>query len=107
VVTGGPKSKFGIYWYEIPEAIKIAKENDITIFGIHQHIGSNLKKKDENIFIDTVEYIFKKSKEFPDLKHINIGGGIGIQYKESETLMDIQSLYDRVRKIRDQYNEET
>lgn len=46
VITGGPKSKFGIYEDKIDELIKVAKEYDIHIVGVHQHIGSNLKKKD-------------------------------------------------------------
>lgn len=47
VITGGPKSKFGVYEDNIDEFIRIAKDNDIHIKGIHQHIGSNLKKKDQ------------------------------------------------------------
>lgn len=46
VITGGPKSKFGVYEDDIEEFIKIASENDIHIIGLHQHIGSNLKKHD-------------------------------------------------------------
>lgn len=47
MITGGPKSKFGIYSTEINKVIEIAEENEIKIVGLHQHIGSNLKAKDE------------------------------------------------------------
>jgi diaminopimelate decarboxylase len=58
VITGGPKSKFGIYENDLLKAIKIAKENDIHIVGLHQHIGSNMKKHDEDIILQTMRYVF-------------------------------------------------
>lgn len=52
--------------------------------GLHQHIGSNLKLKDKNVFIETSKFIFEKSKMFTDLKYINVGGGIGVKYRKEE-----------------------
>ena len=40
------------------------------------------------------------SKKFKELKYINIGGGVGIQYRPEEKVMDIKKLYDRVREIK-------
>jgi diaminopimelate decarboxylase len=37
------------------------------------------------------------------LKYINIGGGVGIQYKKEEKIMDIHNLYDRVRQIKEEH----
>lgn len=37
------------------------------------------------------------AKKFKDLKYVNIGGGVGIQYKKDEKCMDIAKVYDRVR----------
>ena len=51
MITGGPKSKFGIYSTELDKVLKVASENDIRIIGLHQHIGSNLKAKDEEVFL--------------------------------------------------------
>jgi diaminopimelate decarboxylase len=50
--------------------------------GLHQHIGSNLKKKDKDLFIETSKFIFQIAKLFPDVKHINIGGGMGVKYRK-------------------------
>jgi diaminopimelate decarboxylase len=66
---------------------------------LHQHIGSNLKAKDEEVFLNTVKYIFELSQKFTDLKYINIGGGVGIQYKPIEEVIDIERLYGRVREL--------
>ena len=46
VITGGPKSKFGIYHHDLEEVLTVAQDEDIHIVGLHQHIGSNMKKKD-------------------------------------------------------------
>ena len=70
--------------------MEITKKNEIKIIGLHQHIGSNLKKKDKNIFVETTHFIFEASKKFPDVKNINIGGGIGVKYRPTEELMEIK-----------------
>jgi diaminopimelate decarboxylase len=59
VITGGPKSKFGIYEDDLLKAIEVAKNNDIHIVGLHQHIGSNIKKGDEEIVLHTMRYTFE------------------------------------------------
>lgn len=84
VITGGPSSKFGIYESDIPLAIKIAKENDIHIVGLHQHIGSNMKKKDEETIFSTMRYIFEIVELFDEVKSVNIGGGLGVAYRDTE-----------------------
>lgn len=82
VITGGPHSKFGIYYQYLDEVIQVASQHNIKIVGLHQHIGSNLKKADAEIFLKATEFIFKIASKFQDVRYINIGGGIGIKYKE-------------------------
>lgn len=82
VITGGPKSKFGVYEDNIDEFIKVAKENNIHIKGVHQHIGSNLKKKDEEVFLDTLKYVASLLPKFEEIEVFNLGGGLGVAYQE-------------------------
>lgn len=82
VITGGPKSKFGVYEDDIDEFIRIAQQNDIHIIGLHQHIGSNLKKHDEEVFLETLEYVCSLLPKFSEVSALNIGGGLGVSYKE-------------------------
>lgn len=51
VITGGPESKFGISSKDFETVLSIANSHQIKIIGLHQHIGSNLKKKDKGIFV--------------------------------------------------------
>lgn len=57
------------------------------------------------MFLDTVRYIFKMSQRFPEVKYINIGGGIGVQYRAEEELMDINKFYGTVRQLSEEYSE--
>lgn len=51
VITGGPDSKFGICAKDFDDVKTVADKYSIKIIGLHQHIGSNLKQADKNIFI--------------------------------------------------------
>ena len=39
-ITGGPESKFGIYFDRINEIKELAKKYNLTVVGVHSHIGS-------------------------------------------------------------------
>ena len=84
MITGGPKSKFGIYENDLHKAIEVAKENNIHIVGLHQHIGSNMKKADEEVILQTMRYTFELLEHFYEVKEINVGGGLGVAYRDSE-----------------------
>jgi diaminopimelate decarboxylase len=88
VITGGPKSKFGVYEDDIDQFIQLAKDNDIHIKGLHQHIGSNLKKHDEEVFLETLDYVASLLPKFSEASYLNIGGGLGVAYKKTEQLSD-------------------
>lgn len=82
VVTGGKTTKFGINLDKINNVLDIAKQYDLKIVGINQHIGS--------LFMSSTEYI-RGAKElletaliFKDLEFIDFGGGFGIPYKKQE-----------------------
>lgn len=82
VVTGGKTTKFGINLDKINDVLDIAKQYDLKIVGINQHIGS--------LFMSSTEYI-RGAKElletaliFKDLEFIDFGGGFGIPYKKQE-----------------------
>ncbi len=41
-ITGGPDSKFGIWYSEAGRALEIANKHNVQIVGVHQHIGSQI-----------------------------------------------------------------
>jgi diaminopimelate decarboxylase len=87
VATGQGTSKFGI---PVDEALALAERmgeyRSIDLIGVHQHIGSQITKLapyTESIekSADLIEEL--KRRGF-DIKYFNIGGGLGIRYKDEE-----------------------
>ena len=90
VITGGPHSKFGITLDDIPEALRIADRYGLTISGVQQHIGSNVL--DATVFLKSVRALLQTAKRFPNLTHIDFGGGLGIPYAPEESQLDLKRI---------------
>jgi diaminopimelate decarboxylase len=99
VITGG-KTKFGIEKKDLGRVREIARRYGLTIAGINQHIGSFFLHRDE--YLAAAELLFETAFEFPALEFIDIGGGLGVPYREGETRFDMGALSrDLSRKIED------
>lgn len=90
VITGGPESKFGIGLGEVKRALALARTYGVRITGVHQHIGSNVL--DAKMFLKAADAILASALLFPDLRSIDIGGGIGVPYQPSQRRLDLASL---------------
>lgn len=88
VITGGPHSKFGITLKDIPEAKRIAKKHNLIVTGIQQHIGSNVLSVD--IFVKAMRTLLKTAETFPELTHVDFGGGLGVPYTPGEKPLALQ-----------------
>ena len=104
VSTGLAGSKFGIrnthlQWFL--DQIKAAP-SQLTLVGVHCHLGSTITKV--NIFRDAtvlmVEFIRQIREQGFDLKYLNIGGGLGIDYaRQGDKLPTPMDLIDTVRDL--------
>ncbi|WP_330697044.1 diaminopimelate decarboxylase [Candidatus Epulonipiscium viviparus] len=82
VVTAGKKTKFGVDMAEFDTVKKILEENNVTLVGINQHIGSLFM--DSGAFIESTTNLLEFAKEFDSLEFIDLGGGFGIPYHKQE-----------------------
>lgn len=89
IKTGKIDSKFGFNLEDVlPLVEKILNESkEIKILGLHAHIGSQIFEIDPQrdaaiVLLDKYKEI--KDKFDLDMSHLNIGGGLGIKYLESE-----------------------
>lgn len=101
VITGGPKSKFGIYYSRRDEIKRIASHYNLKIVGLHMHIGSGILKPEP--FFLGIESLLNTAKGFCDLEFIDIGGGLGIPYKPQEKPLDLKKFGQKLSKIFDSY----
>lgn len=85
ISTGSKKNKFGINFENALEEYKFAASlENIEIAGVHIHIGSQITEiKPFKEALDKIVYlIFKIKKLGIDVKYIDIGGGLGITYRD-------------------------
>lgn len=85
ISTGLKENKFGIPIEHALESYQAAKKlSNIEVVGIHQHIGSQITEVQP--FVDALEKLITFVKELKaegvSIKYINIGGGLGITYKD-------------------------
>lgn len=87
ISTGQADSKFGISYQEVDQVIdELSELNNLNFVGIHFHIGSQVTELKAfeylSLRVNTIQEWFLE-KGF-DLKHINVGGGLGIDYHDPE-----------------------
>ena len=95
-ITGGPESKFGIWTEQTETARLIAKRYYLRIIGLHQHIGSQILEVE--IFLKAMDALLRVARDFPDLKYLDFGGGLGVPYKPEEKPLDVQKLGKEILK---------
>lgn len=87
IATGLKTSKFGIPIEKAIEYYKLAKSlKNIKVIGIHKHIGSQIT--DTNTYVDALSKIISLYEKLHaidlNIEYIDIGGGLGITYKDEE-----------------------
>lgn len=111
IATAHEDQKFGISRGEVfryCEAIKNA--SNLYFAGIHSHIGSqvwNIEPFLENlkIMLDVREDLFKVCKLV--VKEIDLGGGFGVQYLESDPEINLSELFKQMSNIISNYSKKS
>lgn len=102
----GRPTQFGISENEIDEAIQRALHlKHVQLQGFHFHsISNNL---DAELHVNVMRLYFEKAKQwaktydFP-LKHLNVGGGIGVNYKDLDAQFDWQTFVEGLHRVIDE-----
>jgi len=87
IATGLKEHKFGIPIEDALEYYKLAlRLKNITVLGVHKHIGSQITKVSP--FVDALKRILVLIDELGiqgvEIKYLDIGGGLGISYRDEE-----------------------
>ena len=101
IQTGHLDSKFGFDLTQTDEAVEliIDEYKNLNLVGLHAHIGSQIFET--TIYYDEVDVLLKemgriKTKYGLNLTHINLGGGLGIKYTESDCPPSIDEIADKI-----------
>ncbi|HKJ41525.1 MAG TPA: diaminopimelate decarboxylase [Sunxiuqinia sp.] len=87
ITTGLNENKFGVNHWDFDRLSKLLKRLDhIKLTGIHFHIGSQITDikvfKELSLKVNTISEWFEN--QGLKLQHINMGGGLGIDYENPE-----------------------
>jgi len=87
--SGGEDAKFGLRISELIAAIEILKENELldSLGLLHFHIGSQITKIDKikNALIEGTRIYVEMKKLGVNLRYLDIGGGLGVDYDGSKS----------------------
>lgn len=102
--TGGPYSKHGIWYQNLDEVKRLLREYDLTLSGVHMHIGSGGDMEHlKRITGKLVEF----AKQFEDVETVNFGGGLPYQYDPDQPQEDITGyktvLEERAKLLKDHF----
>ncbi|SMO51427.1 bifunctional aspartate kinase/diaminopimelate decarboxylase [Fodinibius sediminis] len=99
VKTGGMHSKFGIPRFEIEEVAERVEELNITVRGLHAHIGSGIK--DPYSWKRTAIILHEVAEELGGVDILDLGGGFGIRENETEAHLDVQEVASSLEQFRE------
>jgi diaminopimelate decarboxylase len=89
ITTGIDENKFGINRWEFDKVLELIKEKqNIKLVGLHFHIGSQITDfdvfKNLCIRVNEIQEYFIDNKVL--VEHINVGGGLGVDYEHPDML---------------------
>lgn len=87
--SGAPTTKFGIYLDHVEEAKTIAARWGLRIVRLHFHAGCGYLDAQLHQLEEVLQAADVFTGHFPDLREVNIGGGLGVPHTESDQPLDL------------------
>jgi diaminopimelate decarboxylase len=86
--AGAKPTKFGIYPDRFAEAMALAAESGLEVGTLHFHIGSGYLGDALDVLDRVLERIGAMLDPYPQVRTINIGGGLGVRLTEADRAID-------------------
>ncbi|HEX2977297.1 MAG TPA: diaminopimelate decarboxylase [Bacteroidales bacterium] len=104
ITTGIEESKFGINTWELEEVLgRLDSLENINLIGMHFHIGSQVTKM--SVFKSLCARINELQQWFTERNHelrvVNVGGGLGIDYENPEKTAGFQEYFSLLNELID------
>jgi bifunctional diaminopimelate decarboxylase / aspartate kinase len=97
VKTAGAQSKFGIPVEELDEVARLAEQGAVSIAGLHAHAGSGVFDVENWTQVGSV--LAGLVKRFPDVKYLDVGGGLGVPDRLEGRVLDLVRLDEALAKV--------
>jgi diaminopimelate decarboxylase len=83
-------SRIGVTPSELKEALEMTREGGVRLSGLHMYAGTNSRKASR--FLNCFERVLQASDELPDLEYLDLGGGFGLDYYETQEPLDLAAM---------------
>lgn len=97
VRTAGAHTKFGQPIDDLGAVAEAAAAHDATIVGLHAHVGSGVQ--DPGAWARTGEQLAQVASSFPELRWIDVGGGLGVPERPGATKLDLAAVDRGLRAV--------
>lgn len=101
VSTGGNESKFGITQNDLGHILDLTKKHHINVIGLHAHSGSGILTIE--LWQETALMLASLAQEFPLVRSINLGGGLGVVEKPGQHPLDFPALDAALLAVKTQH----
>lgn len=104
ITTGGEASKFGVSFADLDQVARVCNNANVSVVGIHSHIGSGFY--DAVAFRYSVEAVLDVARRFRSVRHVNFGGGYGVQYHPDKKEIDLSEFADAIKEPVEKFESE-
>jgi diaminopimelate decarboxylase/aspartate kinase len=98
VRTAGVHSKFGVPLFEIDELDELLTRAGARVAGLHAHTGSGVMSPEA--WLDTGRELLKLVERFPEVRYVDLGGGLGVPEKTGQAPLDMRALDKALAEIK-------
>ena len=92
VITSGADSKFGISLGHLQDVRNALDAQNCRVVGLHAHTGSGVSNAD--VWREQLDRFLEVLPRFPDVRIIDLGGGLGVPERRGKPGFDLQRLDD-------------
>ena len=101
VRTAGMYSKFGVPVAELEEFAQLAVRAGVRVVGLHAHAGSGIFEVDS--WIETGTLLAELTAQFPEVRIVDLGGGLGVPDYLGAAGVDLAALDRGVRSLKERF----
>ncbi|MFD1586979.1 diaminopimelate decarboxylase [Halorientalis brevis] len=100
-VSTGAAPKFGVPYDRVADLAADAVEREMELVGLHAHAGSGISGDDLDAHRELVSRMGDLARDViadvTALEFVNVGGGLGVPYREEEPPLDLDAVAEATR----------
>ena len=103
VRTAGAQTKFGVSPDALPRLRQLARSIGLRIIGLHAHVGSGILAPET--WSETAFFLSSLVDSFPEVRLVNIGGGLGVPELPGTRPLDLEALSHNLEQFKSAHTE--